>query len=65
MHENKTCQNLAWSSPSGAGRVIISKLFTFVNAVLTVPNTYFLVPFYMYCSEQLIRCLKYKKIRTI
>ena len=35
MHENRTCQNLAWSSPSGAGRVI-SKLVTFANAALTL-----------------------------
>ena len=49
--------NLALSSPSGAGRVI-NKVFTFANAVLTISNTYFLVPFYMYCSGQLIHCLK-------
>ena len=50
----------------GAGRVI-SKLVTFANAVLTVSNTYFLVPFYMYFSGQLIHCLKirYQEIRTI
>ena len=35
-----------------------SELVTFANAVLTVSNTYFLVPFYMYCSGQLIHCLK-------
>ena len=52
--KTKICQNLAWSSPSGAGRVI-SKLLTFANAV---SNTYFLVPFYMYCSGQLIHYLK-------
>ena len=57
VDENKTCQNLAWSSPSSAGRVI-SKLVTFANAVSTLSNTYFLVPFYMYCSRQLIHCLK-------
>ena len=33
---------------------MIIKLFTFANAVLTVSNTYFLVPFYMYCYGQLI-----------
>ena len=42
---------------AGAGRVI-SKLVTFANAVLRVSNTYFLVSFYMYCSRQLIHCLK-------
>ena len=50
-------QNLAWSSPSGAGGVI-SKLVTFANAVLTVSNTYFLVPFSCIVPGQLIHCLK-------
>ena len=34
------------------------ELVEFANAVLTVSNTYFLVPFYIYCSGQLIHCLK-------
>ena len=64
VHENKTFQNLAWSS--GTGRVI-SKLVTFMDAVLTllnflldetIVNTYFLVPFYWYSSGELIHCLK-------
>ena len=56
--KTKLCHNLAWSSPSGAGRVI-SKHVKFANAaVLTVSNTYFLVPVYRYCSGQLIHCLK-------
>ena len=48
-----------------------SELVTFANAVLTVSNTYFLVPFYMYCSGQLIHCLEISgnkdnlRIRTI
>ena len=35
-----------------------SELVTFANALLTVSNTYLLMPFYMYCSGQLIHCLK-------
>ena len=59
VHENKTCQNLAWSSPSGAGRVI-RKLVTFANAVLT-NNSFkyiFLSSIYVDCSGQIIHCLK-------
>ena len=51
--KTKLVRILAWSSPSGAGRVI-NKLLTFANAVLTVSNP----PFYMYFSGQLIHCIK-------
>ena len=46
---------------------MITKLVKFADAVLTVSsfspdetiaNTYFFVPFYMYCSGQQIHCLK-------
>ena len=39
--------------------------FKFFSLDETIANTHLLVSFYMYCSGQLIHCLKYQEIRTI
>ena len=77
VHENKTCQNLVWSS--GAGRVI-SKLVTFADAVCwqfqvfsldeTIVKIFLSATLHVSGSGQLIHCLKIsgnknRNLRTI